>query len=323
MATADVDVWEPIQRLDRDLRSASRLLGQGGARYLVDYYYQLQKFRIASAAQVRSSDESGEPDRVLNWVSESTKRLENDIKLALGEFARTYTVGLWLQSLVGIGDVISAGFLAHIDVRECKTAGHFWRFAGLDPTVSWEKKTKRPWNAKLKTLCYKVGESFVKFQNHDDDFYGKLFRDRKRQEVRFNSEGRFSEQANQVMAAKRIGKDTDAYAWYAGCLKPSILDDGWEDLSAEQRMAKLKRMKGEPGSGMPMLPPAHIHARARRYAVKLFLSHMHHVMHVDYFGSEPPMPYAFVKCPGDHRHYIPPPGWPMGEAGKPLAELLK
>ena len=196
--------FELLDRLTRDLRHAARLLGRKEVRFLVDIYYQIQDFRIAAAARGRSADESREPNRVIYWVFDSMRKLENNVKAAMGEFASEYTVGKWLQSVYGIGPVISAGLIATLEMEpwkcaqntkpgaachpglphgpECRrhrmvTAGHFWRFAGLDPTLKWEKKTKRPWNAFLKTLAVvKLGESFVKVQSRDGDFYGHFFR---------------------------------------------------------------------------------------------------------------------------------------------------
>lgn len=313
--------YESLEKLNRDLRESSRLLGRREARYLVDYYYAVQDFRIQAQGQVRASGEDNEPNRVLGWVFESMRRLENNIKSALGQFASEYRVGQWMQNITGIGPVISAGFLAHLDVRECKTAGHFWRFAGLDPTQKWEKAQKRPWNAKLKVLTWKLGESFIKVQNNESDFYGKLFAKRKLYDVARNDDGQLADQAAAIMAAKKIGKDTDAYKWYAGCMTLENAKQ-FRLLDPAQRPAFLKQKAGEPGSGTPMLPPDHLNARARRYAVKMFLSHLHHVMWEDYHGSAPPVPYAFEKLPDqDHRHYIAPPDWPWDE-GRSLRELL-
>ena len=115
--------------------------------------------------------------------------------------------------------------------------------AGLDPTVTWDKGEKRPWNAKLKTLCWKIGESFVKVSGRDNDIYGHVYTERKALEIQRNDAGEYSEQAAAALAHKRYGQETIARAWY------------------------------EQGK----LPPAHIHARAKRYAVKLYLAHWQHV----------------------------------------------
>ena len=42
------------------------------------------------------------------------------------------------------------------------------------------------------------------------------------------------------------------------------------------------------------LPKGHIHARAKRYAVKLFLSHLHGFWYQHHFGVEPPLPYPIA-----------------------------
>src|SRR6185436_14373220 len=104
--------------------------------------------------------------------------LEKQVMRALAAFSSNHPVGKWAESIVGIGPVLSAGLLAHINVRKCgcqvyrdmkpipihdcpglATAGHIWRYAGYDPTVTWEKGQKRPWNARLKVICWKIGES--------------------------------------------------------------------------------------------------------------------------------------------------------------------
>lgn len=57
-----------------------------------------------------------------------------------------------------------------------------------------------------------------------------------------------------------------------------------------------------------LLPPFIIDARARRYAVKLFLSHLHHVMYETRFGEPPPKPYILTRP--EHVHFVGPPNWP-------------
>jgi DNA modification methylase len=53
------------------------------------------------------------------------------------------------------------------------------------------------------------------------------------------------------------------------------------------------------------LPPAHIHARAKRYAVKLFLSHLHETMHEIEHGTTPPLPYALAHLGHAHKIEVP------------------
>lgn len=251
-------IREAIHKLTKDERQASVTLGKDEARFLVDAYYQLQENRIRNDGQVRSMAKDGEPHTVLRWLADMNRTLEEQIKAALDLYSASDPVGVWLRSQKGIGPVISAGLLAHLDITKAETAGAFWSFAGLDPSKTWEKGQKRPWNAELKVLCWKAGESFVKVSGHDDATYGRFYKERKALEIERNERGDFTVQAAQVLERKKIGKDTDAYKAY---------------------------IKGK-------LPPAHLHARATRYAVKLFLAHLHEVMYLQHFKRPPPLPYA-------------------------------
>ncbi len=83
----------------------------------------------------------------------------------------------------------------------------------------------------------------------------------------------------------------------------------------------IKGVPAKNGDGKPMLPPAHIHARAMRWTGKIFLSHLQNVMYWDYYETAPPVPYAFEKCEGDHRHLIEVPNFPHEFDGRGLKEM--
>jgi len=57
------------------------------------------------------------------------------------------------------------------------------------------------------------------------------------------------------------------------------------------------------------LPPAHIHARAKRWAVKIFLAHWHHVAYMIEYKKAPPKPYSLEHL--GHVHMIEVPNWPQ------------
>lgn len=266
----DIALLVPAKRMDRDLVLAATTLSRDEARFLVDAYYQMQENRIRADGQVRALDESDEPHAVLQWLGIQADTVEGQIKRALAKYAESDPLGQWALSICGIGPVITAGLLAHIDIEKAPTVGHIWRFAGLDPTMKWEKGKKRPWNASLKTLCWKIGESFVKVSGRENDIYGHIYLERKAYEQGRNERGELAEQAAAILTAKRIGKDTQARGHY------------------------------EAGR----LPPAHIHARAKRYAVKLFLAHYFEVGYKLKTGHAPPLPYPIAHL--GHAHKIDP-----------------
>lgn len=319
-------------RLSKDLKVAAEQLTVKQVRFLVDTYYQVQQFRIEAAGQARAAETAGEPLDFVAWVANIMYVMEKATQDALDRYTETRPEGRWAKSVCGIGPVLSAGLLAHIDITRARTAGAIWRFAGYDNTNEWvgkegaekiiaehwdskesgeqnliriagtmkrrpeslitvaKKKTgkvtklsatsalaRRPWNAQLKLLCWKIGESFVKVQANENDVYGKIYVERKALERERNEGGAFADQAAAALAAKKYRKETFARAAY------------------------------EAGR----LPDAHIHARARRYAVKLFLAHFHHVSYEVHYGTPPPKPYIIEH--GGHTHYLAPPNWPMSE----------
>lgn len=336
-----VESLEPLKRLSRDLKQAASTLSQDEARYLVDSYYQMQDDRKRADSQVKALDTNDEPHEVLAWLGGNTEMLEKSIRSALGTYAAANPVGQWSQRILGIGPVISAGLLAHIDITKAPTVGHIWRFAGLDPTREWlgtqratevvdqmlekwsitnsrtvdekivsecaallnlnadkllmlattdlrtgeiKKLTKaslvkalakRPWSANLKVLCWKIGESFVKVKGNPKSLYGALFTERWIYEQRRNDSGELADQAKAKLDKFKIGKSTDAYKAYA-----------------EGR-----------------LPKAHIIARAKRWTVKLFLAHWHHVAYETHYNELPPKPYVLTHL--NHAHEITVPNWPM------------
>lgn len=257
--------------LVKDLRECAKLFTNEEVRYLVDMYYSIQKFRINSMNQARALRDSGEPNRFVTWLGEQMQYLEDKIKTALDVYTSTRKLGVWCKSITGIGPVITAGLMAHIDITKAPTVGHIWSFAGLNPEAVWKKGQVRPWNARLKTLCWKVGESFVKVKNRPSDIYGKVYEARKALETERNQRGEYADKAAAILRQKNFGKDTEAYKWYS----------------------------------QGMLPPGHIHARAKRYAVKLFLAHYHHVAYLLHYGKEPPKPYVITHL--GHADFVEPP----------------
>lgn len=269
----DYDLFEPIQKLSKDIKTAIATLPGNESRYLVDAYYQKQKDRIRSGNIIKQAEKTGEPHSFVVHVHEQNKVLESQIRTAMKIWAESQRPGRWMLSQYGVGPVTAAGLLAHIDIHKAPTVGHIWSFAGLNPNAVWEKGQRRPWNAELKTLCWKIGECFTKFSANEKCYYGHLYLSRKAQEVENNNALKFADQAKKALETKTI-KDADLRK----CLESGKLPDG------------------------------QIHTRAQRYAVKLFLSHLHHVWYECEFNSPPPKPYVIEHL--GHVHLMSPPGWP-------------
>lgn len=265
LPSGEMSVISTVTR--KDIRAAVEGLTSNSARLLVDAYYTTQENRIAQNNRIIAMKKDGEPTALFEILASQAEQSEDMIKKALNDFTLNHKMGSWMRGIHGIGPVLAAGLLAHIDINMAPTAGHIWSFAGL-VGKKWEKGQKRPWNASLKVICYKISMSFVKLSGSEKCHYGHLYRKRKEWEVAKNDRGDNAAAAALLLSEKNYSEDKDTYA----CLKSGKLS------------------------------PGHVDARARRYVVKIFLSHLQAEWYRREFNKEPPAPFA-IAIQG-HAHMI-------------------
>jgi hypothetical protein len=240
-------------------------LNDAEARALVVNYYQSQEMRKSADMQIRHLGEKASVPQ-LQYTADSFAIVEQQVARMLAKYAEGSAVGRWCLRQHGVGPVITAGLLAHLDIKQAPTVGHFWRFAGQDPSAKWEKGQKRPYNAQLKQLCFYLGECFKRTSNHPDSVYGAIYRSRKALLVERNENGFNAERAKT-----------------------------YKTMSAEVRK-KLAEGK---------LPDGNLDRQACNYTAKMFLSHLHAVMHFDHYGKAPPKPFAISILGHAHEIKIP------------------
>jgi hypothetical protein len=348
-----------LGKLGKDMKAAAGLLGHYEARALFDTYYRIQKMRCAANNQLTAAAGNNKPHQLSSWTERSLWGLECAIKGSLGLFAQQYRLGRWLQSLDGIGPVISAGLLTVFDMRrttnvgsDVSTVGHWWSYAGCNPAQPpWVSGTPRPFSMRAKTLVlFRMGETLIKRANAPKNFYGPLYLQKKASLWEENTAGKFAATALQEVhdPKRKVKEETQKYVWNKGCFDPDDVRawlaavQEWKDTcrAIKQENAEHKKAKdgitlelppepdplvpGKIGCGTPMLSPRHIYERARRWMVKLFISHFHEVAHWDFFGTAPPAPFVFAHPTSPHVHLIAPPNWSGNFdafPGKTLADL--
>ena len=282
---ANGDMLGALDILNKDLKEASKLMSKDEIRYFVGFYYDIQQFRIATENRIDElaypkADKQGfirqpvKPSDFMVWYFKNLQLLEKQIHTMLDKWSSNQPMGVWARNIVGIGPVFSSGLLAHISIEKAPTVGHIWRYAGLDPTSKWLKGQKRPWNAELKKLCWLMGESFVKVQSNDKDIYGKLYAQRYAYEMERNDRGEFQEEAR--LRGKEINASYDASHHGTKINLKELLSQGF-------------------------LPDKGINERAKRWAVKQFLSDWHAAAYKIILGKEPPPPYPIAHM--GHTHW--------------------
>lgn len=123
-----------------------------------------------------------------------------------------------------------------------------------------------PFNVKLKKLCYLIEDQFVR---QPGSYYGELYRQRKAYETEKNERGDYAAEAAKQLSMKKFKKDNAIKTLQSG------------------KLTKL-----------------HIDRRARRWACKIFLSHIFDAMYIDKYGETPEKPPVFSLY--DHVDWIAP-----------------
>lgn len=334
-------ILEGLASLSKETKQSMASVSDKEIRLIIDNYYQTQSHRMNIANQIRAviqefdHVQEGEQPAIA-WLLKDVENRENQIKKMIGEYVKHVPVCQWAMGVKGIGPVFAANLWSYIDMGKCKHANQFLSYAGLnDNNAPWlgkekateivnevykelglvkvtevnddvlvrvanksgrsfetvkrgylshkEKETakasdkttlikylsKPPYNTDLKKMCYLIGESFVKVSNRGS-LYGKIYQERKAWETMRNDNLEYKEQADKLLAEKNYSKETDTYK----CL-----------------------IKGK-------LSPAHINSRAKRYAVKIFLTHFFEACWLYTYGTQPPVIYPIAHQ--DHVDYIEP-----------------
>lgn len=254
-----------IPRIDKEVVLQAEKLTNPEARFLVSNYYQAQEMRKRSDMQIRHLGDKEMPT-LLKYTADGFSIIENNVQRALLRYAESTRIGEWCLSHYGIGPVITAGLLAHLDIEKAPTVGHFWRFAGLDPTTKWEKGQKRPYNAELRQICWHLGQCAKRVSGKEEAFYGQLYAERKTMLVDRNEAGHNAERAK---------------IFYT------------KSADVRKTLAEGK------------LPANNIDSQACNFVAKIFLSHLHALMYWDAYDRVPPKPFAMAILGHAHEVRIP------------------
>lgn len=260
---------ENVARLTKDEAKAAATLGRDEAKYIVLMYYSLQKNRIENGNRAKILTKEGKPHETMAWIATQMETLENQIKRALDKYTNADELSVWAKGQKGIGPVISAALSSMIEPEKFETAGNLNSYAGLAPGQKRKRGEKCNWNSELKRILWLLGESFVKVSGYDDAFYGKLYLEKKAYYEAKNESGGFADRAKEILASSKWGDNQSKKALEAG-----------------------------------RLPQAQIHAMAKRFAVKIFLSHYWQNGR-ELKGLPVPRPYAIEHMGHAHEIRVP------------------
>jgi hypothetical protein len=203
----------------------------------------------------------------------------------------------WIKKDVkGVAEVLTGGIVAGIDdIGRFETVSKLWKFCGVglneDGTIQKRVKGQKiNFNPFLKTLCWKIGEQFVKISTRG--YYGELLLMFKERELQ---------------KAERAGKKVIPWEAIVEIAEERAKKNGVK-MSGRKQAEWMKEVDVS-----EYMSAGHVHARAKRAAVKIFLSHLFQVWR-EIEGLPVTKPYEIVR--GEILQAIRSGATP-GEAGRP------
>jgi hypothetical protein len=179
------------QWLTREMMEQAKTFNRMSALSMVNHYYAIQNLRKAAnnkktAVELKRATEHS--PAILEGIIKGHEFFEKRIALALAAYAQCQPLGQWCMTIPGIQSIFASALCAHVDFHRCcckqfaelqkageelpahecpglANAGHLIYFAGqCDPEIykdRWKKGSKRPFNMRLKTICWNIGRSFM------------------------------------------------------------------------------------------------------------------------------------------------------------------
>jgi len=179
-------------------------LGSGrDIRYLIENFYDIQKLRIETynrivcyikenAEKVKEEVSEGARELIekkkyaefvkkyvltekinisdvknLVWYHNQLYETEKGLYKRIDSWSRNHPLRReFLNHVKGIGAVLSSGIIAWLcdPILKADKVSQLWSYCGLAPNQERRKGEKVSYNPKVKVLCWKVGQSFIKFR---------------------------------------------------------------------------------------------------------------------------------------------------------------
>jgi hypothetical protein len=249
----------------------SAIIHDADARLLVNLYYDHQNNKQKIQNRLNTADHDGHTNlTLLQEELKSLEKREKDYKKLLTRYVDEHEMGGWFSKVYGVSPILAAGLLSTIDIAKANTVGHIWSYCGLDPNRSsaFDRTVdQQKYNQHLKRITWLIGYSFKTFSDNPNCLYGKLYLSRKQQETENNENKVYAETAKKYLDHSRSSNPQVR----------EVLEQG-------------------------MLTASHIDARARRWTVKIFISHLHRVWYERHWGKLPPM--AFTNKPLSYENFL-------------------
>ncbi len=241
-------------------------------RTAVEYFYDLQKLRIASGnrntAGVKTTELDDRDKEFLAAMSVGLNTLEKEaLKHVRGRLKGIPIYEQWLKDQKGVGPTMAGVMLSQIDITRCNTPSQLWAYCGF-ATVRYCKDCEKVVEEKS------LGESICSCGS--TEHYHRADRRKKGEKTRYNPW--LKAKLAKVLAESFIKSNSPWRKFYDDYKhrKQNELVDGCMACEGKGKVkgAICINCKGKGGPSPWGRSDGHRHNAAKRYMVKMFLMEM-------------------------------------------------
>lgn len=316
-----------LDKLGEDVRVAALDMTIPEARYVYKDYLGLQKFQQSTRGHVNQLKKDGVPNTAMKFIANNTEYIRRyQFREIFDIWTDKYPESRWVKSIHGLGPAVAAGLICYCDFDKAKSTSSFWYWAGLTPD---SKRISRkvadqlivdsmdrygepayPTEEHIKWCCEQVGykfDSFHKFCRTQGKPYdwNKLYIALMIPKYSIDFRKVCIMIGNLVIKKKNLYHDLYKYRHRWEVARNEAGE--YAGRAAERlRMFNYKPWK-EPYKSYAAgyLPNRHLIARAKRYAVKIFLAHYYSVIYYIRNGEVPYDAYALDILKGHRKILVP------------------
>lgn len=318
-----------IKRLTRptgDIRIAAVDMSMVEARLVLRQFLELQPAQMSTKAHYKNLVKAGHTNSVMRFVKNSTEYVRTyQYKELLDIWTEKFPEARWAKSIFGIGSIIAAGLVCHIDFNKVKSPSSITQHAGQAPNSrkvtieaayalmeqSMELYGDTPKDTHIKWLCKQLDKDFNTFHKFCRKKGRPYHWDQIFSAIRWPSYDPTLKHICLLLGNTFILKKSLYQAIYRE------RRDHWEIPRNEAGLYKkvaakqLKMFNYKPWKDpykcytAGYLPDGHINNRARKYAVKIFLSHYYSVYYYIRTGEVPYNAYAIDILSGHKKILVP------------------
>lgn len=315
-----------LPSVSKDVRIAAADMSIQEARMILKDYVNMQGVQQSTRAHVRLLKKQGTSNAALNFIANNTDYIRRyQFREILGIWGDQYPEARWAKSIRGIGPIIGAGLICHINFDKVNSSSSLAYRAGLTPDS--RRMTMRAADALIVRSMDLYGDTtltddHIKWictqENLDFESFHKFCRKKGKPynwnklliALRWPSYDPMLKKICIMMGNDFIKHKSLYQDLYRARLKWEMDNDEaglYKAAAAKQLKAYNFKPWKEPFKvySTGHLPFPHLKERAKRYAEKIFLAHYYSVHHYIKSGKVPYDAYALDVLKGVRKILVP------------------